>query len=291
MSQLESDGDHEALVPHTHAVLGLKLDDAEEAGMVRRVGGAVLGLMALLVLHFLVHMAHHGHVLHAVGHLLTAAVLPAVGYVAVSQRSSKAAWAFHMMAVVSSVIHAVVLVLVLMHLLQLEVEGVGASCSQYAHPCSDAAANTPPMSFSKDKTWWRCFPSTLCIDGTGRCDHQVNCFDGSDETGCEVVGGAKWQVIVTPAMKQMAERCQRLMLAQVRAPRLRVWWLIMSLPMWGLCIFAAYYSLEFYVQLRVRRLSARVNRATADATVFERAESQPGGVGGPGGGSNDPVAE
>jgi len=270
----ESDADNEALVPHTHAVLGLKLDDAEEASMVRRVGSAVLGLMALLVLHFIVHMAHHGHVVHAVGHLLTAAVLPAVGYVAVSQRSSKAAWAFHMMAVISSVIHAVLIVVVMLHVLELEVEGAGTACSEFAHFCPDSLADTPPMSISEDKTSWRCFPSGLCIDAPGRCDHQINCFDGSDETGCEASHGYKWEVATTPATRAMAERCRDLMVAQERAPRLKFWWLLMSLPMWGLCIFAAYYSLEFYVQLRVRRLSARVNRATADATVFERADRQ-----------------
>mmetsp|Transcript_142553 Transcript_142553/g.443328 ORF Transcript_142553/g.443328 Transcript_142553/m.443328 type:complete len:285 (+) Transcript_142553:112-966(+) len=273
MHHVESD-DNEALVPHTHAVLGLKLDDAEEASMVRRVGGAVLGLMALLVLHFMVHMAHHGHVIHALGHLLTAAVLPAVGYVAVSQRSSKAAWAFHMMAVVSSVVHAVVLVQVLVHLMQLQVSGAGAACAKFARPCEGDAIGGRPTSFSEDQRYWRCFDSALCIHGSGRCDHEVNCFDGSDETGCGADKGDRWKIVVTAGMRQEAERCEELLLAEVRAPHLKLWWLVMSLPMWGLCIFAAYHSLEFYVQLRVRRLAARVNRASADATVFERSDQR-----------------
>jgi len=66
-------------------------------------------------------------------------------------------------------------------------------------------------------------------------------------------------------------------MAEAKAPRLKTWWILMTFPMWGLCIFAAYHSLEFYVQLRVRRLAARVNRATADATVFERTEQREGG--------------
>jgi len=272
----ESD-DNEALVPHTHAVLGLKLDDAEEATMVRRVGGAVLGLMALLVLHFLVHMAHHGHVIHALGHLMTAAVLPAVGYVAVSQRSSKAAWAFHMMAVVSSVIHAVVLALVLIHLMQVQVSRTGDECSKYAQPCEGYASDAAPTSFSSDQRYWRCFDSALCIHGSGRCDHEVNCFDGSDEMSCDPDSGDDgWGVVVEPAMRQQAERCEQLLVAGMRAPKLKLWWVFMSFPMWGLCIFAAYHSLEFYVQLRVRRLAARVNRASADATVFERSDQQDG---------------
>lgn len=286
MHPLDSD-DNEALVPHTHAVLGLKLDDAEEATMVRRVGGCVFGLMALLVLHFLVHMAHHGHVIHAVGHLLTAAVLPAVGYVAVSQRSSKAAWAFHMMAVVSAVIHAIVLVLVLVHVMELQAAGADGACAKFARPCEGFAASAPPTSFSQDQRYWRCYNSALCIHGSGRCDHEVNCFDGSDELGCTSEEdphqppqqGEQWKIVVTPAMRQEAQRCEGLMLAEVRAPKLKTWWLIMSLPMWGLCIFAAYHSLEFYVQLRVRRLAARVNRASADATVFERSDEQDMGDG------------
>uniref|UniRef100_A0A7S1S4E9 Uncharacterized protein n=1 Tax=Alexandrium catenella TaxID=2925 RepID=A0A7S1S4E9_ALECA len=244
--------------------------------MVRRVGGCVLGLMALLVLHFLVHMAHHGHVMHGIGHLLTAAVLPAVGYVAVSQRSAKAAWTFHMMAVMSAVIHAIVLVMVLVHIMELQVAGASGACAKFARPCEGLAAKAPPTSFSEDLGYWRCFDAALCIHANGRCDHEVNCFDGSDEMGCNQGNDAdqRWKIAETPAVRQEAERCEALLLAEVRAPKLKTWWLIMSLPMWGLCIFAAYHSLEFYVQLRVQRLAARVNRASADATVFERSDRE-----------------
>lgn len=278
MHQADSDTDNEALVPHTHAVLGLKLNDAEEANMVRRVSGAVLGLMGLLILHFIIHIAQHGHMGHAMGHLLTAAILPAVGYVAVSQRSTKAAWAFHMMAVIASPLHAVAVTLVLVHIAKLQVEGPGDACGQLARPCEGAAAHNAPLTYSEDGRFWRCFPSGLCINSEARCDHQMNCFDESDESGCEMEQGAEWVIRTSPAEIGMRQHCEQLLMAEVKAPRLQAWWLIMSVPMWGLCIFAAYHSLEFYVQLRVGRLAARVNRASADATVFERA-GQEGGLG------------
>lgn len=46
------------------------------------------------------------------------------------------------------------------------------------------------------------------------------------------------------------------------------WWLVASIPMFGLSVFAAFYSLEFYVQLRLRKLTARVDGSRA--TVFDR---------------------
>jgi len=107
--------DQESLMPHSHTILGLKVADAEEALTVRRVGTAVLGLMVVLVIHFIVHVAHDGNVIHALGHLAFSAALPGVGYVAVSQRSTKATWAFHMVAVLSAVIHGALLLAVLRH--------------------------------------------------------------------------------------------------------------------------------------------------------------------------------
>lgn len=274
MSEVGDGADDESLVPHTHAVLGLKVADAEEEETVRRLAAAVLGLIVLLLVHFVVHIAQHGHVAHAVGHLLTAAVLPAVGYVAISQRSTKAAWAFHLMTVISSVIHVVMLMVVLLHVVALQSEG--DTCSKFAQPCKEHVLRTPPMAYTPRQDFWRC-SGNWCIEASRHCDGEVNCFDRSDELGCidasAMSGGHGSVPTATPALpdKDM-ERCLLLVRAQAKAPRLQWWWLLMSLPLWGLCIFAAYYSLEFYVQLRVRRLSARVDRATADATVFDRAE-------------------
>lgn len=269
--------DNEALMPHSHAVLGLKVADAEEALTVRRVGMAVFGLMLLLALHFIVHVASDGHVEHAVAHLLTASVLPVAGYIAVSQRSTKAAWAFHLMTVIWLVFHLVMLIVVLLHVLQLQTEGAANACARFAQLCQGKAAETSPLSFSEDRRFWRCGHG-LCIDASRHCDGEANCFDRSDEVGCldaaALAGGER--VPTAPPSEEGKEmrECRMLLLAQARAPRLKWWWILSSLPMAVLCLFASYHSLEFYVQLRVRRLSARVDRAAADATVFDRADAE-----------------
>mmetsp|Transcript_74782 Transcript_74782/g.173204 ORF Transcript_74782/g.173204 Transcript_74782/m.173204 type:complete len:277 (+) Transcript_74782:60-890(+) len=266
MSQLGDGDDGEALMPHSHAVLGLKVADAAEEETVKRVAGAVLGLIVLLVVHFIVHVCHHGHVSQAFLHLLTAAILPAVGYLALALRSTKAAWIFHLMTVISSVIHAVMLVAVLMHLLQLEAAGFSSQCAGFARPCQKNTTGS-----------WQCHGG-YCIEASRHCDGVVNCFDGSDEVGCIDAAALTHDGLLerptAPPLKpgKALQECALMHSRWRHAPKLRWWWFLMSLPMWGLCLFAAYHSLEFYVQLRVRRLSARVDRASADATVFDRAE-------------------
>merc|ERR1712139_722642 len=67
------------------------------------------------------------------------------------------------------------------------------------------------------------------------------------------------------------KRCEkRFQNRQDKAPRLTVWWLFICLPIWCLNIYAAYHSLEFYVQLRVSSLKARMNTRAANAVVFDR---------------------
>ena len=58
--------------------------------------------------------------------------------------------------------------------------------------------------------------------------------------------------------------------AQAYKVRLILWWIFASIPMFGLSVFAAFHSLEFYVQLRLRRLTARVDGSRA--TVFDWVE-------------------
>jgi len=179
----------------------------------------------------------YGHTLHAVGHLLLAFTLPAVGYVAVSQRSPKAAWAFTVMATVAVVVHLIHLAFVLYPRLLL---GPGGPCSRFAQPCKGSFAEAAlPADYSKDHRVWRCFPSDLCIHGHNRCDHNINCFDASDEMGCHPGGDHLWRVVVSPDAKQTQERCQHLIVASVQAPKLKVWWIVMSVPLCGIAKHAA----------------------------------------------------
>jgi hypothetical protein len=266
MAQAELD-DQESLVPHSHTILGLKVADAEEALTVRRVGTAVLGLMVVLVIHFIVHVAHDGNVVHALGHLAFSAALPGVGYVAVSQRSTKATWAFHMVAVLSAVIHGALLIAVLRHFAEAELNlQEGALCAKMSHPCAEEYQNLELKTFSADRSVWRCAHG-YCIHGENHCDGKFNCFDHSDEALC-----SRLPPEMSLEEQALMRRCEEMALRHMHSPTLKVWWIMVTLPMWALCIFAAYYSLEFYVQLRLRKLSARVDRATAQATIFERGE-------------------
>lgn len=263
-AEADEEAEREVFIAHTHAVLGLKVADGEEAVTVRRVGNAVFGLVVLLVLHVLVHLAQGGRALHASVHLVTSAALPLIGYWAVSQRSTRAAWGFHFMSAFSVVLHIAMFVAMVQHSMQLKQESAGASCSQYAHVCEGEAAEVPAGSFTQDQASWRCLAG-FCIAGGGRCDGVFNCFDRSDESDCGFS-----RMVREPNPDKYV--CQEVADALAAAPQLKVWWGMVSLPMWLLSAYAAYHSLEFYVQLRLRGLSARVDRVTAQATVFDQGE-------------------
>merc|ERR1719453_483096 len=70
-------------------------------------------------------------------------------------------------------------------------------------------------------------------------------------------------------LSEMTKKCiHELTEAQAYKTQLILWWIFASIPMFGLSVFAAFHSLEFYVQLRLRRLTARVDGSRA--TVFDR---------------------
>lgn len=276
--------DSEAFVPTTHAVLGLKVADADEAATVRRVSFAVLGLVIFDVLNFFVHTTCQRPWEHAFVHLLFAAIIPSVGYVAVSQRWTKAAWLFHLLAIIWVVVKALILFVALLHLLWLKENGSEAICAKFAKPCEGPAASTPPMTFSPGREFWHC-RGTLCIEAARHCDGEANCFDHSDEIGCldaaALIHDGQPAAVPTVSVPSLPGRdmleCKHLLEMEARAQGLQrpcSWWLVMTGPQWLLCLYAAYHSLEFYVQLRVRSLSARVNGQNGDATVFDRAEME-----------------
>jgi len=252
----------EELVPRNYAVLGLKVADQEEADTVRKVGYAVIALTGFLVLHFLVHVANYGHLVHSFVHLMAGAGFPLVGYFAVSQRSTRATWGFHITAVLSSIAHLIVLIIFFHHLVELMEIANDSECAKFAHPC---AQSMPTLSFSADRSAWRC-GSGYCIEGSGYCDGLPQCFDGSDEDKCPQPHAMLKRDIME--WDQLRWRCYDEQMELQNSRVLRWWWLLISVPMECLCLFAAYYSLEFYVQLRLRKLSARVD-GRGDATVFD----------------------
>lgn len=186
----DSSEDLEALVPRNRAIFGLKVADAEEAATVTRVSVATLGFTVLLLLDFVVHLVHDGNILHWLSHLVIPTVLLVAGNFAVLQRSTKAAWVFHVGSVLLGLTHAALLMIVVLSVLMGELEG--AACS------------------------------------------------------------------VRP-------RCP----SEAEAPWIVARFVLVSVPVIGLSLFAAYHSQEFYMHLRLKRFRARAEGSTPGAVVFE----------------------
>lgn len=280
--QDEEDEDQEALVPRRPAVLGLKVADAAEEKTVQYVSYAVFGMIALFVLHFVVHVAHSGHVKHALVHLAIAAFLPALGYQAVQYRSTRLVWGFHIATIITAIFHALAFIVVLLVLIDIENSDMDVSCSSHVAPsyeCPSSATGTPFGSFSDEGDQWRCSKyDGGCINAHGRCDEEPNCYDHSDEVGCPDPSTPEHiaRVSQSPSKKALNREAREFCRVtktdeKERATRLKHWWIFVSLPTYGLCCFAAYYSLEFYVQLRLSKLGVRVGAGDErGATVFER---------------------
>jgi len=337
------------LVPRNLSVFGLKMADADELKTVRRLSFATLGLAGLYVMHFVFHVAQHGHAGHAFVHLIFAAVLPGFGYYAIKQRSTSAVYGFHVMNVAAAVGHLLMMIMVLMILASIVSDDKGVACSSMVAPAHECPAaylqNTFKGGYSADRRIWRC-RGGMCISAAGRCNGEPNCYDHSDEQECayedsgkaverlnkaearklfeyvelyKEVGSLNKELNETKVEleKEKGERkkvekmlelreaelmkeqeaahvreqlrnhaeswnakeneelsrrgCERRFADQQhRAPWLSMWWVVMSLPIWGLNIYAGMHSLEFYVQLRVLGLKATVNNQNPDATVFNR---------------------
>lgn len=276
----EIDGQMEALVPRRAAVLGLKVADEAEADTVQRVTKAVLALAALLVVHFFVHLANEGHIKHGLVHLCVSFLLPALGYHAVQKRSSRAVWMFHVGVAFTTLLHGIVLFMVLLHVSGLAHKDPGVECSSLvapAHKCPPSAEWTERGQPSSDGRFWRC-NGGFCIALAGRCNGEFNCYDHSDELTCPTPAPQDTPPAAAPGRDREAEEQARLKCVKkmerekFRGPKLKWWWIIVSMPLWGLSAYAAYHSLEFYVQLRVKKLDVRIGSQGTAVTVFERAE-------------------
>merc|ERR1740122_501973 len=96
-------------------------------------------------------------------------------------------------------------------------------CESLAHPCLGEARLQLPMTFGHEKAFWRCADG-LCIDGPGRCNGQLNCFDRSDELGCS--GRGSHVPALSPAMAEAFKRCSIAQEAKGISPQLLTWWII-----------------------------------------------------------------
>jgi hypothetical protein len=197
--------DRAALMNRGPSVMGLKVADDEEAATVFRVGAASIGLLAIALLHNIVHVLHKGQSAHSFAHLIMAAVLPVVGIYGVQKRSTVAIYNFHVGNVLFVFGHGVLFVVFVFAMMALSAQDPAVECG---------ASGSGQMSSTTEK----------CV-------------------------------------KELSE-------AQAYKFQLILWWIFASIPIFGLSLFAAFHSLEFYVQLRLRKLTARVDGSSA--TVFDR---------------------
>eukprot|EP00411_Alexandrium_monilatum_P057970 CAMPEP_0175522922 /NCGR_PEP_ID=MMETSP0096-20121207/17796_1 /TAXON_ID=311494 /ORGANISM="Alexandrium monilatum, Strain CCMP3105" /LENGTH=196 /DNA_ID=CAMNT_0016825429 /DNA_START=59 /DNA_END=646 /DNA_ORIENTATION=+ len=194
MDEADSE-DLEALVPGSRAIFGLKVADEEEATTVRRVSMATVGFSVLLLLDFFVHSLHDGNALHWLSHLMLPGLLFAAGGLAITKRSTRATWVFHVGSVLLGFTHTILLGFVMLSLSVGEVQG--AACGIRPH--------------------------------------------------CPSKGSAPWIVL---------------------------WFIIVSLPVMVLSLFAAYHSQDFYMQLRLRGFTARsAGGSQASAVVYQDVDS------------------
>lgn len=254
------------LLPRNYGRFGLKVASKDEAATVQRVSYATMALAGLSVLHVVIHIMFYGHIEHAIVQLFFALLMPAFGFDAVRKRSTSRVYVFHLLNILYAFTHFMALFIVI----DLLGKDPGVACSSSivpAHECPVAYSDTFRGSFSTDQKFWRCHHGA-CIAGAGRCNLEVNCYDGSDEDDCPT--GPALEPSVGPASNTETDRqkiirmsCEeRMKKRKEYMPKLKWWWLIMSLPLWALNTYAAYHCLEFYVQLRVRAFSATVNQGT-----------------------------
>merc|ERR1719428_2561046 len=200
--------------------------------MAQRIAVASAGLAALSILHFIVHVIHRGHVVHALFHVLASLLLPALGYHALRRKSTAMLWSFHIGNVQIAVIHIAIGVLVLNMVLELEGADPRALCDTRMRGDPRLPPAPPP----------------------GR--H----------------GPPPLVPTLPPAGDAWAACMEAVSNEQAHAPGLLAWWILASVPLWGLTLYAAYQAHEYRFRLRVRGLSARVGEG-GRATVVEGGES------------------
>lgn len=259
--------DREALVPKSYAVFGLTVHHQDEADTVRKVAMSSVGLAILMVIHFLVNWMHNGRLVHSLIHLLIVMCLPAVGAYAVNKRSPRVAWSFHAMATVFVTIHIISAAVMVQQIWKGdEIKLLVEICSEMAHDCHSNWANiTKPGTFTADEKGWRCLDG-YCIAAGQHCDGQIGqCYDMSDENDCSPTEAKLAKVLQKDNEWCVIQGEQD----KVHLEHLMIWWIITTGPIVGLAFYAAYHSLEFYVQLRMSGLLARQSDG-GTATVFER---------------------
>lgn len=214
-----ADGDEdEELVPRQRTLMGMKFHDEESRATAWRVSIASVTLGVLVVIHFFVHLGKKGNLAHSVGHLFLGLMLPLVGYRSATldyeaRWRPRLLWMFHIGNVLFVLVHAVVLMVVVVQVAELESASVESMCNWT----------------TKDDPWLR----------------------PAEQRGPEVMP------TLPPEMDNYAECAAAVQEQKGHAPQLMVIWTLISLPYWACAAYAAYYSHELYLHLRVGELTVR----------------------------------
>lgn len=124
----------EELVPRRRILLGMKFHDEESRNTAKKVGIASATLGGLVVAHFIIHLIKRGRIAHAFPHMVLGLLLPFIGWRGATLEEGtpwrpRLTWIFHIGNVVFVILHAVVLIVVCIQVLQLLTASVDSMCN------------------------------------------------------------------------------------------------------------------------------------------------------------------
>lgn len=224
---MQDEEDTETLVHRgPSAFLGLRFASDEEQVVVRRITYASGGLCVLALFHFFVHGLLKGHILHGLVHLIGALALPACGWYAAKNKQASLVWAFHLGNVQLATIHVIMVVMVVVFEVRLQ-------STPTEHLCNDSVLDDPRLPAA---------PPGAAPGGESAAFRTPKFLPTSPPRG------DSHNECVLAVEEEKAN-----------SSSLIYWWLLVSFPLFALTLYAAYQSHEYYFQLRLAKLTARVS--------------------------------
>merc|ERR1712224_871230 len=212
------DEEEEELMPHQRVFWGMKFHDEESRATARKVAMASVSLGVLVIGHFVLHLGKKGQMRNGIGHLLIGLVLPLIGYRGATLEDGTS-WRARMMWLfhIGNVVFVLVHAVVLTVVVFQVMELEGASVEIM---CDDSSSNDP---------WLR----------------------------SATQGGPEVLPTMPPSQVDPASCAEAVRQEKEHAPGLMALWMFFPLPYWACAAYAAYFSHDLYLQLRVRELTVR----------------------------------
>lgn len=212
------DDEDEELIPRQKVFWGMKFHDEQSRATARKVAMASVSLGVLVIGHFFLHLGKKGKLLNGLGHLVIGLVLPLIGYRGATLEDG-ASWRARVMWL----FHIGNLVFVLVHAAVLVVvllQVTALETTSVESMCDFSHAN---------RLWLR----------------------SADQPGPEVMP------TMPPDFGDSAACAEAVQQEKEHAPGLTMLWLLFTLPYWACAAYAAYFSHDLYLQLRVRELTVQ----------------------------------